>query len=106
MTTASIRKPNMIEFNQAWAFSTLCDRRRRNLHWGIKQLEDAFARCHRRLQNVVLLAEVLNGPEEALRVLNECGENANSGHIVDHVTPAEPNHAREALLPAHSGLQR
>src|SRR5207253_9288930 len=68
MTTAAIRKPNMIEFNPAWAFSTLCDRRRRNLHWGIKQLEDAFARCHRRLQNVVLLAEVLNGPEEALRV--------------------------------------
>src|SRR5207244_4209630 len=95
MTTASIRKPNMIEFNPAWAFSTLCDRRRRNLHWGIKQRENAFARRHRRLQNVVLLAEILNGPEEALCVLNERGENANGGHIVDHITAAEPNHTRD-----------
>ena len=43
---------------------------------GVEELEDALAGGHGGLQDVVLLAEVLDGPEEALRVLDEADEDA------------------------------
>ena len=44
---------------------------------GVEQLEDALAGSHGGLQDVVLLAEVHDGPEEALRVLDEADEDAD-----------------------------
>src|ERR1035441_4024539 len=44
---------------------------------GVDELEDAFGGSHGRLQDVVFLAEVLNGAEEALRVLDETDEDAD-----------------------------
>ena len=52
-------------------------RRVHDLRRGIEQLEDALAGGHGRLQDVVLVAQVLNGPPEALRVLDEHGEHAD-----------------------------
>ena len=43
---------------------------------GIEQLEDALAGGHGGLQDVVLVAEVLDGAEEALRVLHEGDQDA------------------------------
>ena len=37
----------------------------------IQQLENTLGRRHRRLQNVVLLAQVLNGSEKPLRILDK-----------------------------------
>ena len=42
-------------------------RGRNDLRLGVEQLEDALAGGHGGLQDVVLVAEVLNGPQEALR---------------------------------------
>src|SRR5580704_11324383 len=47
--------------------------------FGVEQFEDALAGGHRRLQDVVFVAEVLDGAEEALRVLDEGDEDAE-GH--------------------------
>ncbi len=47
------------------------DSRRQHVRLGIEQLEDALGGRHGALQDVVLLAEVLNGPEEAQAVLQE-----------------------------------
>ena len=58
----------MVELDAAAARRLLRDRRRRDFDLRIQQLEDAFAGGHRRLQDVVLLAQVLNRTEEALRI--------------------------------------
>ena len=42
-----------------------------DLRRGVEQLEDALAGGHGGLQDVVFVAEVLDGPPEALRVLDE-----------------------------------
>ncbi len=92
------------------------NRGRSDLGRRVQQFEDAFAGRHRRLQNVVLLAEILNRPEEALRVLDESGQNSDADHsahyvereqvlarelrgdaayrqAADDVIPAKPDHA-------------
>ncbi len=71
-----VSEPHVIELDSARACRFLRHRRRNDLHRSIEQLEDAFARRHRRLQNVVLLAEVHDRAEEALRVLRERDQNA------------------------------
>src|SRR6516225_4571796 len=58
----------------------VCDCHRR-----VEQLEDALGARHGRLQDVVLVAQILDGAEEALRVLNEgnrraYGDRAVEGH--------------------------
>ncbi len=45
------------------------------------------------MQDVVFLAEILNGPEEALRILNEGHQYAKRSRVADHVIAPEPNHA-------------
>ena len=68
-----VGKPDVIELDgcgrrgeAAWA-----EQARLNRGLGIDQLEDALRRGHGGLQDVVLLAEVLNGPEETQPVLEE-----------------------------------
>ena len=57
---------------------------------GIEQLEDAFAGGHGGLQDVVLVAQVLDGTPEALRIHVECGQHADgdgAGEDAESATP-------------------
>ena len=84
----------MIEFNPPRPLRTFRDGRRSHFNLCIQQLEHALARRHRRLQDVVFLAQVLNRTEEPLRVLHERDQDANRCHAPDHVIPAKPDNAR------------
>src|SRR5260370_24756193 len=63
-------EPNTVEFDGGG-----CGRKRRRQAWRlnasrrIKQLENKFRSRHRRLQNVVFLAEILNRPKKKLVLL-------------------------------------
>ena len=61
---------------------------------GIEQLEDALAGCHRGLQDVVLVAEVLDGPPEALRIHVEGGQHADGDGAGEHTEAAAPDDER------------
>ena len=56
--------------------------------FGVEQLEDALAGGHGGLQDVVLVAEVLDGAEEALRVLDEGDQHAEGDGAEDRVAQA------------------
>src|SRR5262245_41236401 len=75
-----ICKPYVLKFDLAATFPVNVDRLCRIYHdrLGVDQLEQALRARHRRLQNVVLLAHVRDGPEEALRVLNEGRQSTKS----------------------------
>src|SRR3954469_11375203 len=51
--------------------------RRDNDRLLVEQFKNALTGRHRRLEDVVLLAQILNGPEEALGVLDEADEHTN-----------------------------
>ncbi len=53
--------------------------------FGVEELEDALAGGHGGLQDVVFVAEILDGAEEALRVLDEGDEYAESDCTEDGV---------------------
>ncbi len=89
----SIGKPNVIEVDATGAFRLLRHCRRSDLYWRIEQFEDALARSHRGLQDVVFLAEVLNRTEKALCVLNEGGQDPDAGGMADDVVASIPDHA-------------
>ncbi len=74
--TGIVGEPNMVEFYAAGAFRLLRNRRSRDVGWRIQQLEYALAGGHRRLQNVVFFAEILNRAEKSLCILNEGNEDA------------------------------
>ena len=59
---------------------------------GVEQLEDAFAGSHRSLQYVVLIAEILDGSPEALRIHVERGEHADGDRTGKHTEAAAPDH--------------
>src|SRR5215470_18704338 len=75
----AIREPDVVELHDARSIRALHYSRRNDLRLSVEQLEDALAGSHGRLQDVVLLAKVLDRPEEALRILHEGGNNAD-GH--------------------------
>ena len=74
--THPIGKPNMIKLDPPRPPRRLRHCRLSDLHRGIQQLEHPLARRHRRLQNVVLLAQILNGAKKPLRILDECNEHS------------------------------
>ena len=67
-----------------------------DLRRGIHELEDALAGGHGGLQDVVLVAQILNGPPEAQRELREHDEHADGdrGRQVQHAEAAAPDHQR------------
>ena len=83
----------MIKLNPSRSLRPFRDRRRRDVNLCIQQLEHALARRHRRLQDVVLLAQILNRTEEPLRILHERDQHAERRHAPDHVVPTEPDDA-------------
>src|SRR5882762_5266115 len=83
----------MIKLNPPRSLRPFRNRRRRHVNLGIQQLEHALSRRHRRLQDVVLLAQVLNRTEKPLRVLHERDQHAERRHAPDHVVPPEPDDA-------------
>ena len=89
-----IRKPDMIKFNAARTFWLLRDCGRSDLHRRIQQLKNTLAGSHGRLQDVVFLAEVLNGPEESLRVLDECRQNSDGSGAANYVVATKPDDTR------------
>ena len=74
-------EPDVLEFDTAGAIAGARMCRRDDVRGCVDQLEDALGRRHRGLQNVVFVAEVLYGAEEALRVLDEGNENAESDNV-------------------------
>ena len=62
---------------------------------GIEQLEDALAGGHGGLQDVVLVAQVLNGPPEALRVLLNMASTPMVTVPGEHAEAAAPDHERD-----------
>ena len=71
------------------------DRRRRDLHRRIEQRKDPLRRGHRALQQVELLGQVADRPEEALRVLQERDQRAQRQAVaVDHPSAADPQNQR------------
>ena len=73
-----IGEPDVVELDAAGTLGVFGDRGRSDLGRRVEQLENALARRHGRLQDVVLFAEVLNGPEEALGILNEGDQHAKT----------------------------
>ena len=69
--------------------------RTHDLRRGIEQLEDALARGHGGLQDVVLVAQVLDGPPEALRIHVEHGQHADGHRARQHAEAAAPDHQRD-----------
>ncbi len=73
---ALVGEPDVAEFDAAGAVAGDGVGGRDDLGRGVEQLEDALAGGHGGLQDVVLLAEVLDGAEEALGVLDEGDQDA------------------------------
>ncbi len=82
----AIGEPNVIELDASRAGDLLRFGGREDLGFRIEQLEDTLTRCHRRLQNVVLLAQVLNRAEKPLRVLHKRHQRADGRELVHHAT--------------------
>src|SRR5207302_504402 len=91
IVAAAIGEPDVAEFNLA---ARLPQRKRLggrgDRHRLVEQLEDALGAGHRRLQHIELLAEILNGPEEPLRVLHESDQDADLDAARQHPQAAEP----------------
>ncbi len=60
----------------------------------VEQLEDALAGGHGGLQDVVFVAQVLNGPPEALRILDEHGQHADGDRAGEDAEAATPDDQR------------
>ena len=82
---ATISEPDVIELDSAGTLGFLGDRRRKYLSRSIEQFKDPLRRGHRGLQNVVFLAEVLDGTEKTLSVLHEGDEYAKRSSHGDDV---------------------
>ncbi len=91
----AVGKPHVVELDTPEAFWNQWRCGRHDLGRRVQQFEDALAGGHRRLQDVVLLAEVLDGAEEALRVLHEGHQDSEGDGIADDLVSAEPHHARD-----------
>ena len=64
--------------------------RRRDRKRLVEKLEDALGSGHGRLQNIEFLAQVLNGPEEALRVKHKCEQHADLNASRNRFESARP----------------
>src|SRR5438067_10227294 len=91
---AVVGKPDAIEFNASVSLHASRRCRIRDFNRGIQQLENAFAGSHRRLEDVVLFAQVLNRPEESLRILNEGDYYAERYRTAQHLASTKPDHKR------------
>src|SRR5689334_3842043 len=80
----AISKPDMIKLDVAQAGGGTRLFRRGDLNRRIQQLEDALAGRHGPLQNVVFVAQVLNGTEEALRILHKSHKHADGHSAAQH----------------------
>ena len=87
-----IRKPDMAELDAPRTIAGARRGRALQLRRGVKQLEDPLAGSHRGLQDVVFLAQVLDGPEEALGILDEGDQHADGDCVAQHPKPAQPDH--------------
>jgi hypothetical protein len=81
----------VIELNAAGSFRCLGDGGGCDLSRCIEELENPLTGSHGRLQDVVLFAEILDGPEEALGILDKRNQNAQRGRAADDVVAAEPD---------------
>src|SRR5207253_4044231 len=87
----AVGEPNVVELDASRAGGRFGMRRVNDLRRRVQQLEDALRRGHGRLQDVVLFAEVLNGAEEALGVLHEGHQHAQSDGVAQHRAATKPD---------------
>ncbi len=86
---AFIGEPDVVEFDGGDAAGAARgDSGGSTIRLGIEQLEDALGGRHGALQDVVLLAQVLDGPEEAQAVLQKRDHHAERERSRDgHAKP-------------------
>src|SRR5947209_2692993 len=90
---AAVSEPDMIELDPAGPGRCPGDCRRGDFGGSIDQLENALTGGHGRLQDVVFLAQILNGAEETLRVLHEGYKDSERGSAPNYIHSAEPDDA-------------
>src|SRR6266852_1423155 len=81
----------MFKLDASRAFSILREGRRSDLHRRVHQFKNALTRGHRRLKDVVLLAQILDGAEKTLRILHEGNQYSQCCRASDDIVPAKPN---------------
>ena len=85
----------MIELDATRAHRFLRMLGRDDLNLRVEQFEDAFGRRHRSLEDVVFIAQILDGPEEAMRILHEGHQRAQGGDSAEGLVATEPDHHRD-----------
>ena len=93
-----VREPNIAKLDPP-GLRAGCDgrnglRRRLDCDRRVEQLEDALGAGHGALQNIVLIAEVLDGLEEALGILNKSHQDADGQSRPEHLVAAVPENQR------------
>ncbi len=95
-----ISEPDVAELDAVGAVARLRMGGADDLRRGVEQLEDALAGGHGGLQDVVLVAQILNGPPEALRVLLNM---ASTPMVTEpESTPKPPRQMTSAMATAES----
>ncbi len=92
-----IGEPDVSEFDAIRPVAGYGMRGADNLRRRIHQLEDALAGRHRGLQDVVLVAQILDRPPEAQRELREHDEHADGHGGRQCSTPKPPRHTTRAM---------
>ena len=85
---AMVSKPDVIEFDSGGFHGKgLGMNRSDDMHGLIQQSKNALGRSQSALQHVVLLAEILDRPENARGVLEERYQDADGKCVVAHLPP-------------------
>ena len=90
-----VGKPHVVELDPSRSLRLPLHLRRLNLRFGVQQFEHPLGGGHRRLQNVELLAQVLNRTEEALRVLMNA--TSTPSLVTPASTPCPPYQSTQAM---------
>src|SRR6185437_2094052 len=90
---ALVGEPDVVELDAA-SRGEGRTRNRRGLEGdgSVEQFENALGAGHRGLQVVVLIAQILDGAEEALNILDKGEDNADGERAVHDAQAAEPEH--------------
>src|SRR5258708_6865283 len=90
-----VGEPDVAEFDAAGVVT--CDGMRwgDDLGFGVEELEDALGCRHGGLEDVVFVAEVLDGAEEALRVLHEGDKDAKGDGAFEDAGASAPDDERD-----------
>src|SRR6185437_11806190 len=93
-----VGEPDVLELDAAGAIAPARICRRGDPGRRIEQFEDALGRGHSSLQDVVFVAEVLDGAEKALRVLDEGDEDTECDSASESEVRCRPGGGKEEYV--------